>query len=128
MNRQIDAHPQSHRPFSAVTTMSIAALLRTPLLMLSVIGLSSAAAHVHRSEDRSMVSWYPKECCRDGDCRPVTRVQKQQDGFLLTTEDGATLYVSSSSVRRYSLDNRWHVCFGAYEEHRVVCVFEPGAS
>jgi hypothetical protein len=91
----------------------------------AVASLPSAVAHVHHGSDGSAVSWYPSECCHDGDCHPVARMQIRPDGLLMTTDDGTTILVNPLKVRRPSLDGRWHVCFGAAEVHDVNCIFEP---
>jgi hypothetical protein len=90
--------------------------------------LSSAVAHVHHDADGSSVSWYPSDCCHDGDCHPVSRIQNLPAGLLMTTEDGTTLLVSSLKARRPSHDSRWHICFGSHEVHDVLCIFEPASS
>jgi hypothetical protein len=93
-----------------------------------VATLSSALAHVHHDTDGSSVTWYPSDCCHEGDCHPVSRIQNLPAGLLMTTEDGTTLLVSSRKARRPSLDSRWHVCFGSHEVHDVLCIFEPASS
>jgi hypothetical protein len=111
---------------------SLLALTVTILPPFSPVTIVSAAyfpavAHEHKSA-AGRVSWYPHECCHDGDCRPVMRVRSLRDGFLMTTEDGMTLFIGSQLSRRQSLDNRWHVCVGVGEYPPVVCVFEPPGS
>ena len=115
--------------------LSVARLARPQILIFSLpilaasLALGAAAyAHVHRSSDGTVVRWYPKDCCDDGDCRPVTHIQVQADGFLLTTEEGATFFVSFQMTRKQSLDNRWHICVGSTEQPEIRCVFEPARS
>jgi hypothetical protein len=111
--------------------VSLARLVFATLLVLmtaSVAAVSPAFAHVHHSPDGSTVSWYPRDCCSDGDCHPVSRISAWSDGLLMTTEDGTTLFVDPSKLRRQSHDGRWHVCFGAQENPVVLCVFEPPSS
>ncbi|HWL20763.1 MAG TPA: hypothetical protein VNS33_13910 [Bradyrhizobium sp.] len=103
---------------------ALAALLM-PLMVAGIAPLSPAGAHVHHSADGSAISWYPRDCCHDGDCHPVLRVQSASGGLLMTTEDGVTLFVNAATSRRPSRDSRWHVCFGAGEDPSVFCVFEP---
>ena len=43
-------------------------------------------------------------------------------------QDGTTLFVNSQKLRKQSLDNRWHVCFGSGEYPAVLCIFEPPSS
>jgi hypothetical protein len=98
------------------------------ILAGSIAMFSSAGAHEHHGSDGISVDWYPRDCCHDGDCHPVSRIQSRPDGLLITTEDGTTLLVSSQKIRRPSHDSRWHVCFGAHEVHDVLCIFEPASS
>jgi hypothetical protein len=107
---------------------SLFAMLLGPILTAYTAVFSPASAHVHHSPDGTSVNWYPIECCHDGDCHPASRVQALSDGFLMTTEDGTTLFVNSQKLRRQSLDNRWHVCFGSGEYPAVLCIFEPPSS
>jgi len=106
-------------------TRSISAALLMPLMLAGIAPSSPAGAHVHHSANGSPVNWYPRDCCHDGDCHPVLRVESASDGLLMTTEDGVTLFVNPAKSRRPSLDSRWHVCFGAGEDPSVFCVFEP---
>ncbi|WP_456842258.1 hypothetical protein [Bradyrhizobium sp. USDA 4486] len=87
-----------------------------------------ASAHVHHGRDGTAVKWYPYDCCHDGDCHPVSSVRARADGFLMTTEEGATLFVPSQKARRQSQDGRWHICFAASEKPLILCVFEPPTS
>ena len=104
---------------------SLLAMLLGPILTACIAVFSPACAHVHHSPDGTSVNWYPTECCHDGDCHPVSRIRAWSDGLLMTTEDGATLFVDPSKARRPSRDGRWHVCYGAGENPAVLCVFEP---
>ena len=98
------------------------------LLATCIAAAIPANAHIHHSSDGTAVSWYPRDCCDDGDCHPISRIITVADGFLMTTEDGATLFVNSRSTRRQSLDNRWHICFGSRENPAIRCIFEPPSS
>jgi hypothetical protein len=113
------------RRVKASLYQSLFAILLGPTLTAYIAAFSPASAHVHHSPDGTSVNWYPTECCHDGDCHPASRVQALADGFLMTTEDGTTLFVNSQKLRRQSLDNRWHVCFGPGEFPAVLCIFEP---
>src|ERR1700694_3073012 len=106
------------RPF--VVTTCVAILLASP----------SALSHTHTAPDGSTVSWYPKECCHDRDCRPVAMVRPTNDGMWMTTLDGQTVLVGPDQHRRPSQDARWHICLGkgAFEEISVQCLFEPPSS
>lgn len=104
-------------------------LSRWQFLLISttacIIAAIPAGAHVHYDRDGTRVDWYPYECCHDGDCHPVSRLKSLADGFVMTTENGAMLFVPAHMVRRPSLDGRWHVCFDASEKPAILCVFEP---
>lgn len=84
-----------------------------------------ATAHVHLGPDGTTTSWYPRDCCHDGDCHPVSELKALGDGLVMTTEDGTRLFVPSQSARRPSLDSRWHVCFDPGEKPAILCIFEP---
>jgi hypothetical protein len=87
----------------------------------------SAKSHTHVSPDGTMVSWYPKDCCHDRDCRPVASVHPTTQGLWMTTADGLTVLVKEDQHRRRSLDMRWHICLGKdiYNHITVQCLFEP---
>ena len=87
--------------------------------------------HKHVESDGDVVSWYPTECCNDGDCRPVATVRRAPNGLWMTTVDGYTILVGPKDVRRLSRDTRWHVCIGTELDDptpRLRCVFEPSHS
>jgi hypothetical protein len=103
-------------------------------LMMGLVAASTAIAvpanpHTHVEPDGRAVSWYPKECCHDKDCRPVASIKPAPNGFWMTTVDGLTVLIGSSDERRPSLDSRWHICIGPGEMHdagpQILCVFEP---
>jgi hypothetical protein len=102
-------------------------------LFLGLVVLASvpASPHQHTGADGEVVSWYPKECCREGDCRPVALIKRAPNGLWMTTEDGYTILVGPNDVRRSSRDARWHVCIGTEQDDptpRLRCVFEPSNS
>jgi hypothetical protein len=85
-------------------------------------------AHTHSNADGSTVSWYPHDCCDDGDCRPVANVVRAPHGLWMTTVDGLTVLVGPSNRRLPSRDLRWHVCINQDIEavpDTIRCVFEP---
>lgn len=84
-----------------------------------------ATAHVHVGPEGTTTSWYPHDCCHDGDCHPVSELKAFGDGLVMTTDDGTTLFVPLRSARRPSLDSRWHVCFDPGEKPAILCIFEP---
>jgi hypothetical protein len=103
--------------------------LATLVVLLPAI---PAKAHEHVNADGSRVSWYPKECCRDKDCRPVATVKKAPQGLWLTTVDGQTVLIGPRDQRRPSGDRRWHICVGTDDVDsttpKILCIFEPANS
>jgi hypothetical protein len=87
----------------------------------------SAKGHIHTEPDGSTVSWYPHECCHDGDCRPVVSVQNAANGLWMRTVDGQTVLIGPSDPRRSSKDMRWHICIAPDDTGtpKIRCVFEP---
>jgi len=92
----------------------------------------AAKSHTHVDPDGAAVSWYPKECCDDGDCRPVVGAKRTTRGVWLTTVDGYTVLVGPNDVRLPSRDARWHICVGPIDVVSLVptitCIFEPAGS
>jgi len=87
----------------------------------------SAKGHTHVNADGTKVSWYPMECCHNGDCRPVATIQRAVNGLWMTTVDGLTVLVGPNDRRRASRDMRWHICVGADDTAtpKIRCIFEP---
>jgi hypothetical protein len=95
-----------------------------------ILGASphDAYAHSHKNADGTTVSWYPQECCHDGDCRPVVKIVRAPHGLWMTTVDGNTVLVGPNNRRLPSRDLRWHVCINQDIEatpDTIRCVFEP---
>lgn len=56
-------------------------------------------------------SWYPKACCHDLDCSPVTKQSPQPDGTIIVTDEmGRTITVPANAKPKLSQDERYHVC------------------
>lgn len=116
--------------------MTMDSRLQRLLFGAAVLALSAlagpAASHTHANKDGSTTSWYPHECCHDGDCRPVASVTHTTHGFWLTTVDGQTVLVGRDEVRRSSKDMRWHICIGppdvVSQVPIVTCIFAPVGS
>lgn len=112
------------------------ALLRTAIgfIASAIVGscaiLASAHTHIDDDDDGSKVTWYPIECCRDGDCRPVASFNRSWQGQWFTTVDGVTILADSRAERRPSRDMRWHICIGSDDTQTpfVRCIFEPSGS
>ena len=88
-------------------------------------------AHVHADPDGNSVTWYPRACCGNGDCKPVTEIQRVGAGLWLTAADGTTVFVGLGQPRLSSRDMRWHICVGYdYDAQSPMlhCVFEPPAT
>jgi hypothetical protein len=104
------------RPFISVAC--IAMLLAQP----------SAQSHTPIAPDGSTVTWYPHECCHDGDCRPVVSIERASNGLWMRTAGGQTVLIGPADERRLSRDMRWHIClfFDSHEQIlKVRCLFEP---
>ena len=96
------------------------------LMLASLPNISSA--HDHKNADGTTTSWYPIDCCHDGDCRPVSQVIQAPNGLWMTTVDGQTVLVGPNNKRLPSRDMRWHVCINHDIEavpDTIRCVFEP---
>jgi hypothetical protein len=109
--------------------------MRPVLSVVSIVILlaaSRASSHTHVAPDGSTTSWYPRECCHDGDCRPVAYIKPAHNGLWMTTVDGFTVLIGSSEPRRTSKDMRWHICVGPDDidntTPRITCIFEPPQS
>jgi hypothetical protein len=113
------------RPFGLRPYRSISAIVLVAMSAAGIAAVTSARAHIHHSPDGTSVNWYPGDCCHEHDCHPVSRIHTLSDGFLMTTEEGTTLFVDAMRWRRPSQDSRWHICFGAGREPVVHCVFAP---
>ena len=95
-----------------------------------LLALPSGQSHTPIDPDGSTVSWYPHECCHDGDYQPVVSVQSAVNGLWMRTADGQTVLVGPRDARRSSKDMRWHVCIAPDETDtpKIRCVFEPPSS
>jgi hypothetical protein len=93
-----------------------------------LLASSSANSHIHTERDGSTVSWYPQDCCRDGDCRPVAKIWGAPHGLWMETVDGQTVLVGPGDKRRPSKDMRWHICIHFDTDQQLLeirCLFEP---
>jgi hypothetical protein len=97
-----------------------------------LLASSSANSHIHTERDGSTVSWYPHDCCSDGDCRPVAKIWGAPHGLWMETVDGQTVLVGPGDKRRPSKDMRWHICIHFDTDQQLLeirCIFElPNAS
>lgn len=109
-----------------------AIVTRSLLAVAALLALSPPArTHVHTDADGTSVDWYPKDCCSDGDCRPVIKVVPASHGLWMTTTDGYTVLVGPKDRRLPSQDARWHICINPTTEppaDSVICIFEPSNS
>jgi hypothetical protein len=93
-----------------------------------LLASSSANSHIHTERDGSTVSWYPQDCCRDGDCRPVAKIWTAPHGLWMETVDGQTVLVGPKDKRQPSKDTRWHICLHFDADLQLLeirCIFEP---
>jgi hypothetical protein len=84
-------------------------LLVLVLYLALLFACPSASSHIHSARDGSTVSWYPHDCCHDGDCRPVARVWHAPNGLWMETVDGQTV-LSGQKMTTALKDMRWHIC------------------
>jgi hypothetical protein len=77
-------------------------------------------------------SWYPNECCHDGDCAPVDKVDRlapasgKASPLIVTTRHGTAVVPSTLPIQQ-SKDHRMHACMrpSLYEGMGVICIFMP---
>ena len=68
-------------------------------------------------------SWYPQDCCHDGDCAPVKSIEYLADGFMrITTENGRSALFHKILPRQPSQDERMHACI---YDGQPMCLFVP---
>lgn len=72
-------------------------------------------------------SWYPKECCSDGDCMPADGIYTDIGGNRVVTIGHRRVWVPLGFAVRTSPDDRIHVCFtdDAFGVQAPRCVFMP---
>ena len=70
-------------------------------------------------------SWYPYECCGDGDCAPLSPKQVKIIGeqYEITLADHSVVHVPLSSAK-ISEDDNYHVCIGKIVSSPR-CFFRP---
>jgi len=101
------------------------------LVLALTISAQLTIAHVHHDADGRAVTWYPRDCCGEGDCKPVAEVQRVGAGLWLKTADGLAMFVDPQEPRHHSKDSRWHICVRFdYEAQAFVlhCIFEPNGT
>ncbi len=99
--------------------MFFRALIAAPVLV--VLCFQEARAH----------SWYPHECCSDGDCSPADAVFVDAHGETIVITGMSRLVVPHGFPIRSSPDNRVHICFSRSNTEEVTpiyCIFAPGHS
>lgn len=96
---------------------------RAMLTGLFMTVISQEAAYGH--------SWYPNECCSEGDCSPADALFIDSHGDTIVTAGMSRLIVPHGFHFRPSPDNRIHICFSRSRTEDVTpvyCVFVPGQS
>ena len=97
------------------------------LTLAGSLSCSSADAH----------SWYPKECCSDGDCAPVESISlfasavNPSTQLLVKSRHGTAILEGNFPVRE-SQDGRMHVCMRHSEtdpfgDISIACFFAPAS-
>jgi hypothetical protein len=94
----------------------------TPLLVMTFVAACTMAdAH----------SWYPQDCCSDGDCTAVDAIEHPVGEDMIAVVGSHRIPIPKSIVPRVSPDGRMHVCFREDPYLRIdipVCVFLPPES
>ncbi|MEM9028931.1 MAG: 2TM domain-containing protein [Pseudomonadota bacterium] len=98
----------------------ISALLMVAAALL--IGPLRDQVHAH--------SWYPYECCDDGDCAPVISTERLSLGqAIIVVSKFGRVEVPDSFPRRPSQDNQMHICILRTPNGPIPrCFFVPGLS
>ena len=97
---------------------------RTLLLIVLLASLPTLSAYAH--------SWYPKECCTNDDCAPVTATAQlipTTGGVpqLIVTSKHGTAIVPQDFPAQELKDGRMHVCMRPDHDGvmDVMCLFIP---
>jgi hypothetical protein len=86
------------------------------------------------STSASAHDFYDADCCSEHDCAPVTKIEKDENGDLMTTKHGTILVnpKDQSYSRRISPDHNFHVCqinfqseFDTEPFKKLICVYYP---
>ena len=89
-------------------------------LLAAALMMVSGAATAH--------SWYPKECCHDNDCRPVSCAELTATNLGLMWRG---MVIFNEIQTRDSPDQLCHVCVKSqtgYMPYLPICVFVPHAT
>ena len=109
--------------------LMITAAMTMIVVLASGLLTQSSYAHVEHGGEGGTIAWYPRECCGNGDCKPVTEIERVGAGVWLKTADGPPVFVGMNEARQPSPDLKWHICLRYdHEVEGLVlhCVFEPG--
>ena len=101
-----------------------------------IFGLGSIVATIALAAPAYAHSWYPKDCCNDGDCAPVESVTRfvpaggGSPQLIITSRHGSAIVVPESYPVRESKDGRMHVCLrhspsDPFGDIEIVCLFIP---
>lgn len=108
----------------------VAGLVLAGASLAMIASADTARTHTHANKDGTTISWYPVECCHDGDCRPVASINRTRQGLWMTTVDGYKILADPREQRRPSRDLHWHICVGTDDTETPIvrCIFEPSNS
>jgi hypothetical protein len=101
--------------------------MRKRFVMMALIALAQSEATPLFAH-----SWYPHECCHDGDCAPADNVVRlaptiRNASYFRVTSKFGTVDVPASFPTRDSPDGRMHICmnYGPFGSLEILCVFVP---
>lgn len=91
-------------------------------LLLALLLCIAQGARAHQAPS----GWtYPRECCADYDCGPITKMELQADGGLRVTTKHGTADFPAGHPRRESPDAVGHACFTPTQ---LYCLFLPAGT
>jgi hypothetical protein len=97
------------------------------LSILVAAGLLAGAGMVFPAHTHS---WYPRECCSDGDCMPADGIERDARGDMQVIVGRRRIWVPDGFAVRPSADHQIHICFHVddYKFLMPLCLFMPAQS
>jgi hypothetical protein len=98
-------------------------VLFAPILMAAFAALTETSpAYAH--------SWYPLECCAEGDCMAADRILPGRDGDRFVVAGRLRVWIPRGFVARTSADEKIHICIfrGEFNMPMPRCLFLPPQS